>query len=266
MMFKAAAPMTASRACCCASSLVSGGSAARPAAVASFAAACPSGDRATFSAASSAVAKQRRLTWLALDAELVDGHAEVACLVVGHTQHQPLRLRLLPRLLARQRRRRCSLLCRRLPPRRSGDTQRRLLGGSEVAQVHVPFAVAHPCLVGLGLAYGVVVHAEVARLVVVHDQRQPLRLRLLLHLLACQRRRRRRRCSLLRRRLPLRGSSEAQRRLLGGDEAAQLHVRATALHPRLVGLLGFAGAEVHAVVSRGVVGHEQRQPHCLRLL
>eukprot|EP00964_Phaeocystis_antarctica_P059152 scaffold35115_cov57-Phaeocystis_antarctica.AAC.1 len=53
---------------------------------------------------------------------LVEAHAEVARPVVGHAQRQPLRLRLLPRLLARQRRgrrcRRCSLGRRRLPLRR----------------------------------------------------------------------------------------------------------------------------------------------------
>ena len=63
--------------------------------------------------------------------------AEVACLALGHEQRQFLRLRLLPRPLARQRRRRCSPLRRHcLPLRRTRHAQRRLLGGGEVAQVH----------------------------------------------------------------------------------------------------------------------------------
>eukprot|EP00964_Phaeocystis_antarctica_P118598 scaffold82379_cov67-Phaeocystis_antarctica.AAC.7 len=61
-------------------------------------------------------------------------HAEIARLVVGHAQRQPLRLRLLPHLLARQRRR-CSLLRRHLPLRRPRDAQRRLLGIGEAAQL-----------------------------------------------------------------------------------------------------------------------------------
>eukprot|EP00964_Phaeocystis_antarctica_P063499 scaffold38130_cov62-Phaeocystis_antarctica.AAC.3 len=101
-------------------------------------------------------------------------------------------------------------------------------------------------------------HAEVARLALGHEQRQPLRLRLLPRLLARQRRgRQRRHCSLLRRRLPLRRPSDAQRRLLGGGEAAQAHHLATAPHLHLVGLeLAGLVIEVHAKVSRRVVGYE----------
>ena len=65
------------------------------------------------------------------------------------------------------------------------------------------------------------------------------------HLLPRQRRRRcglRLRCNL---RLPLRRSRDAQRRLLGGGEAAQVHIFATARHPRLIGL-GPAGMVDHA--------------------
>ena len=59
----------------------------------------------------------------------------------------------------------------------------------EVAQVHHRATAPHLRLVGLGLA-GLVVRAEVARLVVGLEQRQPLRPRLLPRLLARQRRRR----------------------------------------------------------------------------
>eukprot|EP00964_Phaeocystis_antarctica_P060813 scaffold36289_cov54-Phaeocystis_antarctica.AAC.1 len=165
---------------------------------------------------------------------MLEVHAKVARLVLAHAQRQPLRLRLLPRLLARQRRRRCSPLRRRPPLRRARDAQRRPLGGGEAAQVHDLATAPHPRQVGLGLAGFDEVHAEVARAVLGHEQRQPLRLRLLPRLLACQRRSR---CSL---RLPLRRSRYAQRRLLGGDEAAQGHFLATAAHPRLIGL-GLAG-------------------------
>eukprot|EP00964_Phaeocystis_antarctica_P129494 scaffold93338_cov57-Phaeocystis_antarctica.AAC.2 len=134
-------------------------------------------------------------------------------------------MRLLPRLLTRQRhRRRCSPGRRRLPLRRSRDTQRRLLGRDEAAQVHVLATAPHLRLIGLGLTGLGEVHAEVARRVVGHVQRQPLRLRLLPHLLAHQRRRHR--CSPLCplcRRLPLRRPCDAQRRLLGGGEVAQVH-------------------------------------------
>ena len=69
-----------------------------------------------------------------------------------------------------------------------------------------------------------------------------------------------------RRLLPLRRARDAQRRLLGGGEAAQVHLLATVPHPRLVGL-GLAGLdELHAEVARRVVGHAQRQPFRLRLL
>eukprot|EP00964_Phaeocystis_antarctica_P129572 scaffold93420_cov59-Phaeocystis_antarctica.AAC.5 len=204
-----------------------------------------------------------RLVGLRL-AGAVEVHAVVTRRVVGHEQRQPLRLRLLPRLLARQRhRRRCSLLRRRLPLRRPCDAQRRLLGGGEAAQVHHLATALYLRLVGLGLARIVKVHAEVTRRVVGHEQRQPLRLRLLPRLLARQRHRRR--CSLLRRFLPLRRPRDAQRRLLGGGEAAQAHLLATARHPRQVGL-GIAGNGVHAEVARLVLSHEQRQPLCLRLL
>eukprot|EP00964_Phaeocystis_antarctica_P117622 scaffold81429_cov59-Phaeocystis_antarctica.AAC.2 len=166
-------------ACCCASSPVSGVGAA----AALAAAACPSGDRAMHSAASSAVAKQPRATDLPLRV-----HAEVARAVVGHAQRQPLRLRLLPRLLARQWYwRRCSPSHRRPPLRRSRDAQRRLLGGGEVAQVHHLAITPHLRLVGLVTAGVIEVHAEVARLAIVHEQRQPLRLGLLPRLLAHQR-------------------------------------------------------------------------------
>eukprot|EP00964_Phaeocystis_antarctica_P016492 scaffold9110_cov52-Phaeocystis_antarctica.AAC.3 len=109
-------------------------------------------------------------------------HAEVARLLVGHKQRQPLRLCLLPRLLARQRRakrpRRCSPLRRRLPLRRSREAKCRLLCGGEGAKAHLLATALHLCLVGLGPA-GMAVHTEVARLAVGHEQRQPLRLRLL---------------------------------------------------------------------------------------
>ena len=52
-----------------------------------------------------------------------------------------------------------------------------VLGGGEVAQVHILATAPHPPLVGLGLAGLVEVHAEVARLVFGLEQRQPLRLR-----------------------------------------------------------------------------------------
>ena len=51
-------------ACCRASSLVSGGAGGAAAAAARFAASCPTGDRATCSAASSAVANWPRYTFL----------------------------------------------------------------------------------------------------------------------------------------------------------------------------------------------------------
>ena len=55
-----------------------------------------------------------------------------------------------------------------------------------------------------------------------------------------------------------------QRRLLGGGAAAKAHVLATTKHPRLVGL-GLAGlVEVHAEVTRLVLGQELRQ--LLRLI
>ena len=193
----------------------------------------------------------------------LSAHAEVARLVVGHEQRRPLRLRLLPRLLARQRRRRCSPLRRRPPLRRPRDAQRRLLGGGKAAQVHHLAAALHRRLVGPGPAsLRMVAHAVVARLVVGHAQRQPLRLRLLLHLLA---RRRRRRCSPLRRRPPLRRPCDAQRRLLGGGKASQVHHRSTAPHLRSEGL-GRAGVdEINAVVARLVIGLQQRHPLRLRL-
>eukprot|EP00964_Phaeocystis_antarctica_P021775 scaffold12087_cov62-Phaeocystis_antarctica.AAC.3 len=95
-------------------------------------------DRATQSAASSAVTKQPRLA-LAFPV----GHAEVARRVLGRTQRQPLCLRLLQRLLARQRHCRWCLLRRRTPLRQACDAQRRLLGGGEVAQVHSLATAAH---------------------------------------------------------------------------------------------------------------------------
>ena len=59
---------------------------------------------------------------------------------------------------------------------------------------------------------------------------------------------------------------DVQRRLLGGGEAAKAHVLATTKHPRLVGL-GLAGlVEVHAEVTRLVLGQELRQLLRLRLL
>eukprot|EP00964_Phaeocystis_antarctica_P002828 scaffold1499_cov33-Phaeocystis_antarctica.AAC.1 len=71
----------------------------------------------------------------------------------------------------------------------------------------------------------------IARRAVGHAQRQPLRLRLLLRLLA----RHRRRCLRHRPRLPLRRARHAQRRFLGGEEATQVHLLATAPRPRLKG-------------------------------
>eukprot|EP00964_Phaeocystis_antarctica_P046896 scaffold27102_cov57-Phaeocystis_antarctica.AAC.6 len=80
---------------------------------------------------------------------------------------------------------------RRLPLRRSRDAQRRLLGGGEVAQVHVLASTAlHPRLTGLELAGIGEAHPDVASLALGHEQRQSLRLRLLPRLLARQRRRR----------------------------------------------------------------------------
>ena len=217
-----------------------------------------------------ATAPQIRTVGLGLAA--VEVHTEEARRAICHAQRQPLRLCLLPRLLARQRRcrrrRRCGCSLRRLLPlRRPRDMQRRLLGGGELAQVHVLATARHLRPVGLGLA-GLLVagHAEVACLVIGHAQRQPLRLRPLPRLLACQRRCRRRRrgrrrrcgCSLGRRLLPLWRPRDAQRRLLGGGEVAQVHLRAIARHHRLVGL-GLAGVgEVHAEVAGLVVRHEQR--------
>eukprot|EP00964_Phaeocystis_antarctica_P123160 scaffold86815_cov57-Phaeocystis_antarctica.AAC.2 len=149
-----------------------------------------------------------------------EAHAEVARRVLGHEQRQSLRLRLPQRLLARQRRhRRCCCPRRCLPLRRARDAQRRLLCGGEAAQAHCLATAAHLRLVGIGPAGMSEAHAVVARLVVGHEQRQSLRLRLPQRLLARQRRRRR--CSPLRhRRPPLRCSRDAQRRLLGGGEAA----------------------------------------------
>ena len=86
----------------------------------------------------------------------------------------------------------------------------------------------------------------------------PSALRLLPRLLTRQWRR----CNLLRRLLPLRRPRDAQRRLLGGGEAAQVHLLTAAAHPRLVGLRTAMIVEVHAEVARFVVGHEQR--HTLR--
>eukprot|EP00964_Phaeocystis_antarctica_P109213 scaffold73705_cov60-Phaeocystis_antarctica.AAC.1 len=171
----------------------------------------------------------------------------------------------MPRLLARQRRRhRSPLRHYRLPLRRTCDAQRRLFGGGEAAQVHLLATAPYPCLIGLGLAGLLEGHAEVARLVLGHEQRQPLRLRLLPRFLTRQRRHR---CSPLRRyRLPLRRSRHAQRRLLGGGEAAQAHFIATPPHRHLVGL-GPAGlGKDHAEVARLVLGHEQCQLLRLRLL
>eukprot|EP00964_Phaeocystis_antarctica_P033312 scaffold18917_cov59-Phaeocystis_antarctica.AAC.1 len=102
-----------------------------------------------------------------------------ARVALGHTQRQPLRLRLLPRLLARQTHRRYgSSLRSRLPLRRPRDAQRRLLGGGEAAQVHVLATAPHTRPIGFGPDGVIEVHAEVARLVIGHEQCQPLRLRL----------------------------------------------------------------------------------------
>eukprot|EP00964_Phaeocystis_antarctica_P006406 scaffold3464_cov66-Phaeocystis_antarctica.AAC.4 len=187
---------------------------------------------------------------------MAKAHTEVARAVVGQTQRQTLCLRLLPRLLARQRRRGCSLLCRRLPLRRPRDAQRCLLGGGKAAQGD-QFAITfcHPRLERLGVVGVGDAHAEVARLVVGHAQRQPLRLCLLPRLLTRQRRRR---CSPGRGRLPFRRPCDAQRGLLGRDEAAQVHQLAITLHPRIEGL-GPDRVGVHAEVARLVVGLEQRQ-------
>eukprot|EP00964_Phaeocystis_antarctica_P041347 scaffold23644_cov56-Phaeocystis_antarctica.AAC.2 len=113
----------------------------------------------------------RRLIWLGPAGPLVEVHAEVARLVLGHAQRQTLRLCLLPRLLARQR---CSpLLRRRLPLRRTRNAQRRLLGGSEAAQAHLLATARHLRLIGLGIAGIGEVHAEIARLVLGHEQPPP---------------------------------------------------------------------------------------------
>ena len=50
-------------------------------------------------------------------------------------------------------------------------------------------------------------------------------------------------------RLPLRRPRDAQRRLLGGGEGAEVHLLATVPHLCLVGL-GLAGLEVHAEEAR----------------
>ena len=167
-------------------------------------------------------------------------------------------------------------------------------------------------LEGVGPASIVEVHTVVARIVVGHAQRQPLRLRLLPRLLARQRWRaslsrsatlriRRERevaavaaaackppvsCLLAsRRRLPLRRSRNAQRRLLGGCEHAQVHRLASTPHPRQPGLKTAGLGEVHAEEARDaaaggafqvpkvlqgrswpILGHEQCQPLRLRLL
>eukprot|EP00964_Phaeocystis_antarctica_P052152 scaffold30502_cov63-Phaeocystis_antarctica.AAC.2 len=63
-----------------------------------------------------------------------------------------------------------------------------------------------------------------------------------------------RHCRPSRRRPPLRRSRDAQRRLLGGGEAAQVHWLATALHLRQKGL-GPARLVGHAEVARRVRGH-----------
>eukprot|EP00964_Phaeocystis_antarctica_P107018 scaffold71791_cov56-Phaeocystis_antarctica.AAC.1 len=204
---------------------------------------------------------------------IAEVYAEVTRVALGDAQRQPLRPRLLPRLLARQRhRRRCSPLRRsrrRLPLRRSRDAQRGLLGGGEAAQAHCLTVALRSRLIGLRLAGLEQDYAEVTRGVIGHAQRQPIRLRLLPRLLARQRHRRR--CSPLRRfrrRLALRRPRDAQRRLLGGGEVAKAHHLATALHRGLVGLGPGAGLakEAHAEVARLVLGHAQRQPLRLRLL
>eukprot|EP00964_Phaeocystis_antarctica_P032864 scaffold18623_cov64-Phaeocystis_antarctica.AAC.1 len=194
-----------------------------------------------------------------------EAHAEVARAVLCHAQRQPLRLRLLPSLLARQRWRRCSPLRRRRrhrpPLRRSRGAQRRLLSGGKAAQVHRGAIAAHLRQVGFGSS-GLVVHAEVARAVLGQAQREPLRLRLLPSLLARQRHRRG--CSPLRRRLPLWRPRDAQRRLLGGGEeghtlaiASQAYHLATAPHLRPVGVDLALRFVAHAKVSRLVLAHEQ---------
>eukprot|EP00964_Phaeocystis_antarctica_P090907 scaffold58226_cov65-Phaeocystis_antarctica.AAC.2 len=222
-----------------------------------------------------------RLIGLGL-AGIGEAHAKVASLAepLAHAQRQSLRQRLLPRFLARQRRRRCSpLRRRRLPLRRSRDAQRCLLRGGEVAQGHCLATAPHRCPVGFGLAGTAEAHAEVARAVIGHAQRQPrrlrlpprlaghrdpiLRLRLLPHLLALQLHRR---CSPLSRyRLPPRRSRDAQRGLLCGGEAAKVHQLATATNLRLIGLRP-AGLVGDAEVARLVLGHEQCQVFRLRLL
>eukprot|EP00964_Phaeocystis_antarctica_P098525 scaffold64529_cov74-Phaeocystis_antarctica.AAC.10 len=165
------------------------------------------------------------------------GHARVTRLAVGLSQRQPLRLRLLQRLLPRHRRhrrRRCLSLCRRLPLRRPCDAQRGLLGGGEGAQGCCLATAPHLCQVGLSRLHG---HVRVARLAVGLSQRQPLRLRLLQRLLPRQRRHRRHCCCCRRSSsLPLRRPCDAQRGLLGGGEAAQVHLPATPAHQRYVGL------------------------------
>jgi hypothetical protein len=51
-----------------------------------------------------------------------------------------------------------------------------LLGCGEAAQVHLLATAPHLRLIGLGLAGLAEVHAEVARLAIGHEQRQPLRM------------------------------------------------------------------------------------------
>ena len=67
---------------------------------------------------------------------------------------------------------------RSAPASSSCKAQRRLLGGGKAAKTHLVASAPNPRLVGLGLAEVLEVHTEVARLVVGHEQRQPLRLRL----------------------------------------------------------------------------------------
>eukprot|EP00964_Phaeocystis_antarctica_P158253 scaffold128821_cov72-Phaeocystis_antarctica.AAC.2 len=97
-------------------------------------------------------------------------HAYVreARLAVDLSQRDPLRLRLLQRLLPRQlrpRKHRCRPPRRLLPLRRPCDAQRGLLGGGKGAQGHCPASVLHLRLVGLGPTeqHG---HTRVAGLVV----------------------------------------------------------------------------------------------------
>eukprot|EP00964_Phaeocystis_antarctica_P071984 scaffold43972_cov52-Phaeocystis_antarctica.AAC.3 len=194
-----------------------------------------------------ATARHSRLKGLGL-AGLGDAHAGVARLALDHEQGQPLRVRLLPRLLARQRWRRCcSLLRSHMPLWRSCDALRRLLGGGEVAQAHYLASAADPRRIGLGLAGIAEVHAEVACGVVGHEKRQPLRLRLRApHQRSPTRRDRRQRRPIKMRRGVRRWAGGRTCRLGCGTSIEQQRLQQQTTH-----YAGFIEGEVHHGGRRG---------------